>query len=86
MLKNNGFALPEHTIIRRGANHFKKQMRPRPATRAALLSWTFWLLSFALAKDHLATALRRMLCIDAHLKLAPQVWNSALLFLSEEEY
>jgi len=55
-------------------------MRPGPATRAALLSRTFCLPSFAVAKDHRASALlKECHAFDAHLRLAPQGYDSALL-------
>jgi len=51
-------------------------MRPGPATRTALLSRTFCLPSFAVAKDHRATALLRVPCI----RRSPEARASGLRF------
>jgi hypothetical protein len=61
-------------------------MRPGPATRAALLSRKFWLPSFAWAKDHRATALRKVPRGDACLKLSLQGYGWAFPSFSKEGF
>ena len=61
-------------------------MRLGPATQAALLSRTFCWPLFAVAKNHRAPALRRAPCLDAHLKLAPQSYDSTFPPFSKEGF
>jgi hypothetical protein len=56
-------------------------MRLGPATQAALLSCTFCLSSLAETRNHRATALRGVLCPDAHPRLALRLKFSISILL-----